>query len=126
MNEFILLDVDKDEQNWQSAKKLALQRANFIEFNILYISSELDLFIEEHQSSFVEKGTKQKLYKSGEYIRFRFSKKLKNFISSSTFNFFSNRFIEDPSFYLDDLEIIATVTHEYQICYNKAFLTNWK
>ena len=119
MKEYELKDLGKDGLEWNNAKSIAIEKANFIEFNILYISSELEEFIKKYEDDFVERGKKTKLYKSGEFLRFRFSNVLKEFISNSTFKQFKNCYVEDPSFYIGDNEIIATITHEDQIYYNK-------
>ncbi|VXD14801.1 hypothetical protein [Marinoscillum sp. 108] len=116
---------DKSGTIWGLVKAYALRNADHIEFNILYEGRQLDEFILKNRDSLVERGKKKnKLFRSGEYLRFLFSDNLKSLIENIDFGYFKNYCVEDVSFYTDECEIISTITHEDQIYLKKGSAIN--
>lgn len=119
-NRYYLEINDDEDLLWGHVKSYVLERANYVEFNILYRDDSLQKFLEKYKDSLVEQSiNRKKLYK-GNALKFAFSNGLKSFIEPISFNYFMNTCIEDPSFYIDDEEIIATITHENQIYIKKS------
>jgi len=55
---------------------------------------------------------KDKVYPSGEYIRYRLSKEVIDFVRSKELSHWRNYPLEDISFLKDGVEILATISHE--------------
>ena len=119
MDEYYLELNDSEDLKWNHVKEYVISKTNFVEFNILYSDSSLQRFIDTHAESLISRGVNRKKLYSGETLRFIFSEELKRFIEPLNFNYFVNKSIEDPSFYINGIEVIATITHEDQIYIKK-------
>lgn len=101
---------------WLSLLDLILPDADKIAFNIFYPKKQLTSFINNWQEEFIERARgKTKIYSSGEYIIFKLSDKLREFVLSKKINDWNNYGLEDISFIKNDNEILATITHESYI-----------
>ena len=88
-------------------------KSDEIEFNIFQVKKQLDSFINTWQDEFIEKGRRSnKIYPSGEYIRFKLTERFKEFIKSIKIREWSNYGLEDISFLKNGIEILAIITHE--------------
>jgi hypothetical protein len=98
---------------WLNILDLILPKAEFIEFNIYDSKKQLDAFINDWQEEFIEIGRKRnKTYSSGNFIRFKLSERLKEFVASKKIKEWRIYGLEDISFLQNDIEILATITHE--------------
>ena len=107
---------NEDVAQWNYLLDYAFAKADAVEFNILYTNSELPEEIKALLSDLIERGEEgKKIYPSGEYLRFKLTKKVKDFIKSKQNREWYNYFLEDISFLKENKEFLATVTHENQI-----------
>lgn len=103
---------NNDPESWIILLDYILPKADFIEFNILYRTKELDLMIEPIAEDLVEfDQQKSKIYDKN-YLRFRNSSAVQKFLRNRSFNSWLNSPLEDPSFYIKEKEELATITHE--------------
>ena len=121
MKRFFLED-EINEIKWKISMEFAFKKANFCEFNQLYDCEELNMFLKLNEEDFIQKYDKKvKLFQNGTVFRFKLSDKMKLYFKEKDFKYFNTNFITDPSFYVDNNEIIATISHEDQIYLNSEF-----
>jgi len=123
MKYWVIEFLDGDESKWMDVLNHALPLATHIEFNILYTDGSLDKFIEEYESSIVSitKG-KEKVYSSGKVLRMKKTDHAVGLLIDKGFSGFRNWFLEDPSLYIEDCEILATISHENQVYLNPEYI----
>jgi hypothetical protein len=92
----------------------AFRLADSVEFNILYSDDKkLEKTIEPIKDDLLVRGKRfDKIYSGTEYIRFGLSDKVKQFIREKGIHGWRNTQLEDISFLQQDLEFLATVSHE--------------
>jgi hypothetical protein len=106
----------KFNEKWLSLIDLVLLEADEIEFNIFHPKKQLVSFINNWREEFIERGRgKDKIYSSGEYIRFKLSDRLREFVLSIKIKEWNNYGLEDVSLIRNEIEILATITHESYI-----------
>lgn len=116
MNNLIIEYLEGNNSKWEDVLNYVLPRATHVEFNILYSDAELNQFLEKYKDAVVEIfKRKKKIYASGKVLRLELSDKVHEFVRSRSFEEYKNWILEDPSFYIDDKEVIATISHEDQI-----------
>jgi hypothetical protein len=104
---------DKFNNIWLNILDLILPKAEFIEFNIYVSKKQIEVLITNWQEEFIEIGRKRnKIYSSGNFIRFKLSERLKEFVASKKIKEWHIYGLEDISFLQYDIEILATITHE--------------
>jgi hypothetical protein len=105
-----------DGNGWTKLLMTYLSSADAIEFNILYSSKELDNILSNFESGIIEIGRrKNKIYPSGQFVRFKVSEQIKDFILSKKYHFWNSFCLEDISILKNGMEILATITHENYI-----------
>lgn len=115
-NYWIIEFIDGDEAKWKDVLNYILPLATHVEFNILYSDKNLKDFLKEYESSIVEIiRKKDKIYSSGKILRMRITDQIVEFLEEKNYSDFKNWFLEDPSFYINDQEVVATISHEDQI-----------
>jgi hypothetical protein len=112
--------LEGDESKWEKVLEYAIPKATHFAFNILYSNMELNDFLIKYRDSIIEiTKNKEKVYKSGRVLKMRKTDLSIELLNNMLFFGFKNYFIEDPSFYIDDKEFIASITHEDQILLNE-------
>ncbi len=103
-----------ENEKWQYLLNYAFEKAEFVEFNILYSNQEITSEIEALSKSLVEKSKRtDKIYANGNYfVRYILSNELKEFIKSKKYGDWEGYNYEDISFIKDGKEFLATNTHE--------------
>jgi hypothetical protein len=103
------------ENKWNYILELAFQKADQVEFNVLF-SRDLLYEIEPiKQYQIRSTPSENKIYKSGNIIRFNLTEEVKRFITSRSYFDWQNFVIEDISFLKQNVEILTTITHENYI-----------
>jgi hypothetical protein len=103
------------ENKWNYLLDLAFQKADQVEFNVLF-PRELSHAIEPVKHYQIKSlPTQNKIYKSGKTIRFNLTEDVKRFIASKPYFDWRNFVIEDISFLKQNVEFLATITHENYI-----------
>lgn len=116
MNEIILENLDGKDWKWEDVISYVVPLATHVEFNILYSDSVLEKILKKYRDSIEDTiSKKKKIYRSGKVLRLKLTEEVKDFIACKAFSDFKNWVLEDPSFYINDIEIIASVSHEDQI-----------
>jgi hypothetical protein len=101
----------EDNEKWQYLLDYAFQKADTVEFNILY-SYDLITEIEGLKVSLLETGKRENKLYPGNYVRFRLSDPVKHFIRSKNYSDWYNFNLEDISFLQNGKEFFATITHQ--------------
>ena len=104
-----------DEAKWQYLLDYAFQKADEIKFNILYSDQQLAPEIENLADNIVEKGKRSNKINSGNYLKFKLTDQVKNFIKSKKYADWLNFNLEDISFLSNEKEFFVTITHENYI-----------
>ena len=114
---YIDTTLNRDEHDkWIQLIDLYIEDAEEIEFNILFKSSDYHDFFNEFKDDLISIGKrKDKIYHSGQYIRFKKSLKLVQYIKAKPYSDWKNNFLEDISFLKNGIEFFATISHEYYI-----------
>ncbi len=99
-------------ESWTILLDYILPKAEFIEFNILYRTKELDSMIEPLSDDIIEFDKKKSKIYEKNYVRFKNSPNVEEFVRGRGFNDWLNSPLEDPSFYIKEKETLATITHE--------------
>ncbi len=91
--------------------------ADHVEFNILYKDEkELEAKIKIIKDDLIYRGKRSdKIYRSGEYIRFRLTDKVKDFVRQRGIIGWTNTQLEDISFLRQNFEFLGTISHENYI-----------
>ena len=78
---------DEEEEKWQYLLDYAFDKADFVEFNLLYLNQQITPEIEALSKDLVEKSKrKRKIYSNGNYyVRYILSDKMKEFIKFISF-----------------------------------------
>lgn len=106
----------EDNDKWSFLLDYAFERADAVEFNVLYLKKKFPQEIDSLSCDIIGEGRrKDKIYVSGDYIRYRLSEELKRFIKSKEYKDWKNFDLEDISFLKYDEEFLATITHENYI-----------
>ena len=105
---------NEEEEKWQYLLDYAFDKADFVEFNLLYLNQQITPEIEALSKDLVEKSKrKRKIYSNGNYyVRYILSDKVKEFIKSKRYGDWRGYNYEDISFVKDGKEFLATNTHE--------------
>jgi hypothetical protein len=92
----------------------AFMLADSVEFNILYRDDKkLERTIEMIKDDILARGERfDKIYNGIEYIRFKLTDKVKDFVNRKGILGWRNSQLEDISFLHDNFEFLGTVTHE--------------
>lgn len=123
MESFYLLTIN-ESSDWNIVVNEIESRITHIEFNVLYQDEQLNNMLDRFNQNFIGEGReKSKCYSNGHYLRFNFQNSVRNWVLTKPFNYFYNRCIGDPSFYINNIEVLATITHENQIYLHKDFYT---
>jgi hypothetical protein len=103
-----------EEEKWKYLLEYAFEKADFVEFNILYSNQEITNEIESLSEFLVEKSKRsEKIYANGNYfVRYELTDKLKEFIKSKKYEDWNGFNYEDISFVKNGKEFFATNTHE--------------
>jgi hypothetical protein len=103
-----------EEEKWQYLLDYAFEKAEFVEFNVLYSNQEITSEIESLSEFLVEKNKRaEKIYSNGNYfVRYELSDELKEFIKSKKYRDWNGYNYEDISFVKNGKEFFATNTHE--------------
>ena len=103
-----------DKQGWRNLLDFAFQKADRVEFNILYQDKSLEELLDDFSKFIVFKQSKRKdkLYSSGSVVRLKMTDEVKSFIESKSFSDWVNSPLEDISFLYNGFEFLATITHE--------------
>jgi hypothetical protein len=105
-----------DNEKWNYLLNYSFQIADAVEFNLLFRNQKLP---NEIQSLFVDliekKKDTNKIYFSGESLKFRLTDRIKDFIKSKKYSDWKNYYLEDISFIKGTTEFFATITHENYI-----------
>jgi len=104
---------DNDDSKWKLLLQIVISEANFVEFNIFRQEYVNIPEITKISNNVIESyKRKKKIYRHGEIIRYKLNDEVIEFISNKSFAEWRNYYFEDISFLKDDLEILATITHE--------------
>lgn len=104
----------KQEKSWSAILQRCISISDKICFNILYQSS--DLFPVASRLKF-QNYVGDKIYETGNSIICDVNQKTSEFAISLGFANKAHYFIEDVSLYINNIEFLATITHEsYIIC----------
>lgn len=104
---------NNDQDKWVFLLDYAFNKADQVEFNILYSENGLTKILTDLSDDFIEKGKrKEKIYRHGQFIRYNLSDKMKSFIKSKKYSDWYTFFFEDISFLKEGKEFFATITHE--------------
>ena len=102
-----------DNFKWQKLIDIAIKSCDFVEFNVLkkeYL--EVDE-INELKNALIKHGKrKNKIYSSGNCLKFKLSKKVISFIKAKEYPDWYNYYLEDISFIKNCTEMLSTITHE--------------
>ncbi|WP_170254890.1 hypothetical protein, partial [Phaeodactylibacter luteus] len=91
----------------------ALSHSDVIKFNILYNDKELECFISGLKGAAKIEKSCNKFYFTGETLSLVLEGCDVEVLSSlKKFDYWENKFIEDPSFWKGDNELLASITHE--------------
>ena len=102
-----------DDEKWYHLIDMVINKSDSVEFNILYKNIESVPEIKNLSHHLIEKGKrKNKIFSSGEYLKFHLKEEMKDFIRSMKYSEGFNYYIEDISFIESNVEILATITHE--------------
>jgi hypothetical protein len=106
-----------DKEKTNNLLDYAFGLADSVEFNILYRdNNELERTIESVKEDLLARGQRfDKIYNGTEYIRFRLSDKVKDFIRKKGIRGWRNTQLEDISFLRQNFEFLGTVSHENYI-----------
>ncbi len=107
----------EDDAKWKYMIASILQKAETVEFNILYKRHEKSLekeFGEDFKLASYLSNVK-KIYSSGKCVQFPLTENIKNILMSKDYSSWNNNYIEDPSFRKNGEEIFATITHEHYV-----------
>ncbi|MCC9166964.1 hypothetical protein [Pontibacter harenae] len=112
-NLFALSESIDDNEKWITLLSSYLERADFVEFNILYDSTNLHPELEALKSDLIEEGERtDKIYASGVFRRYMIKDIMKDFILSKPYKSWNNYHFEDLSLIKDGTEILATITQK--------------
>jgi hypothetical protein len=102
-----------DQDKWLELLDYAFVMAEQVEFNILDRTFGKPDIPADLSIDLIDQGKrKDKIYYSGNFIRFQITKNLKEFITSKLYSDWYNFYIEDISFLKNGIEFFATITHE--------------
>ena len=107
------IDNSFDQQQWETIIAEVLSIADSVEFNYLYKKKTVPPELAILKDAVIANGVrKDKVYPSGEYIRYRLSKEVIEFVKSKELSHWRNYPLEDISFLKDGVEFLATISHE--------------
>jgi hypothetical protein len=105
-----------DDIKWQYLLSFAFDLAEEVSFNILSRKKELPQEIKDLYPDLILRETNfKKLYPTKNSISFNLTERLKTFILSKSYSDWNNYYLEDISFYKNNQEFFATITHENYI-----------
>jgi|GEM_PF-3288577 DNA gyrase/topoisomerase IV subunit A len=106
---------DKDKTD--ELLSYAFGLADHVEFNILYTDEkELEAKIKSIKDDLIDRGKRfDKIYNGTEYIRFKLTDKVKDFVRKRGIIGWTNTQLEDISFLRQNFEFLATISHENYI-----------
>ncbi len=109
-------DLPGNEQFiWASLVDVALKVSDKVQFNILFKGEELENFFKNYKNARIrkEKDVWNKFYTSGDIVELTINKKEPLILNNlDGFSYWKNNFIEDPSFWIGEHEILASISHE--------------
>ncbi len=100
---------------WKDILNYAMNNSDYVSFNILFEDERLKKMITDFNGIIK---TVDKEYQSGKSVFFPISEKISAFLIKKEFNDWINFCVEDPSFWKDDREFVATISHEGYIMFN--------
>lgn len=104
---------NEDYDKWSYLLDYAFDKADQVEFNILYPDSDLTKLLADLSTDFIGRGKRtDKIYRSGQFIRYHLTDRTKNFIKSKKYSDWRSYLFEDISFLKNGKEFFATITHE--------------
>lgn len=98
---------------WDNLVEIALIYSDSVKFNILYQNDEFENLIKDLGDEMKIEKNRDKFYSTGNVICLSLANrnnKLFDFLNK--FDYWKNKFMEDPSFWIKDNEILACITHE--------------
>jgi len=114
-------DYNKDsvDYNWQIVVKYAIQKADFVEFNVNYPDDyeKIKMFLNTFRDTPAEIiKSKKKYFGENNYVlRMKLTPELKNYLLTTNYTAYLNTYMEDPSFYVGEKEFVVSITHENMI-----------
>lgn len=112
---YALTETVKDNQLWFELLKSKIKESDYAEFNLLY-RKDLLPEIKKLENHLVDKGSRQdKIYVSGEFRRYELTDEVIEFIVSKPYKKWNNYQLEDLSLIKNNIEVLATITHENYI-----------
>jgi hypothetical protein len=102
-----------DDEKWLFLLRMVLYESDLVQFNVL--KKDFDNIPEIVSiSKYIVDTAKpiQKIYPRRNFIRYTLHEDVKMFILSKRYMDWKNYYLEDISFFKNDLEIFATITHE--------------
>ncbi|MBK8634829.1 MAG: hypothetical protein IPN72_15180 [Saprospiraceae bacterium] len=113
---YALTETLTDPNMWIELLKMKWNEAEFVEFNTLFKYDLLNLELEELKIDLVAEGKrKDKIYASGKFRRYKITDSIKNFVWHKEYLTWKNYQFEDLSLLKNNVEILATITHENYI-----------
>jgi len=113
---YALTETLTDHNMWIELLKMKWNEAEFVEFNTLFKYDLLNLELEELKIDLVAEGKrKDKIYASGKFRRYKITDSIKNFVWHKEYLTWKNYQFEDLSLLKNNVEILATITHENYI-----------
>ncbi|MEZ4986492.1 MAG: hypothetical protein R2795_15885 [Saprospiraceae bacterium] len=110
----ILSLIEENYSLWEVLVARALIHSDTIKFNILYhLTKEDEEFLQGLGGSVTEGVRSDKFYATSKIVVFsskEIEQKMIEFLKN--FGYWKNKFIEDPSFWKQNEEILASITHE--------------
>ncbi len=104
---------DDESVKWTYLLDYAFGNADEVEFNILDSDDELEKITSDFSDYITNKGKrKNKIYASGQFIRFKLTEKVKEFIKDKSYADWAGKNLEDISFLKNGKEFFATISHE--------------
>ncbi|WP_188816312.1 hypothetical protein [Hymenobacter cavernae] len=112
-------DLHLKQYKWSRILMYALDNSNEILFNILFEGKEFTDIINYLRESILGiYNIAPKIYNSGKVIRLALNEDTKRFILDKKWAEWKGFPLEDVSFIKDDIELVATITHEDYILIN--------
>jgi len=102
-----------DDEKWLFLLRMVLYDSDYVEFNVFKKGFNKIPEIESILKHIIDTASpKQKIYLRDNFIRYVLHEDVIKFILSKKYIDWKNFYLEDISFFKDEMEIFATITHE--------------
>lgn len=102
-----------DDEKWLFLLRMVLYDSDYVEFNVFKKGFNKIPEIESISKHIIDTArSKQKIYPRANFIRYVLNEDVIKFILSKKYIDWKNFYLEDISFFKDEMEIFATITHE--------------